>query len=294
MKGSAMKHPSLLPLNDGNDIPTIGFGTFDLGGNGQTTAAVTCALKAGYRSFDCARYYGNEREVGQALAQTDLLREDLFITTKVWNDRQLDGTVRQSIEESLYDLGLDVLDLLLVHWPVEGKFIDTWKVFEQAQSEHLVRSIGVSNFTAEHLDQLMAASNVPPAVNQVERSPYMQDDQTLDFCKKHGIVVEAWSPLGRGGCLDDPVITGIAADHEATAAQVVLAWHLQQGVVPLPRSKNPQRIAQNIQPLKKKLSKDEMRAISALNRNEPVVKGVDPLHFAPVLNHLSSHFETTT
>lgn len=186
-----------IEMNDGYRISRIAFGTYGLEGT-DATEAVERAIDAGYRHIDCARFYGNEKEVGAALAQTSVPRSELFVTSKVWNDRQLDGTVRESVEESLADLQLDYLDLLLIHWPVADRFVDTWKIFEQLRDEGLVRSIGVSNFQVDHLEKLRAAGGATPAVDQMERHPYLQDNETLAYCRDHGIVYEAWSPLGRG------------------------------------------------------------------------------------------------
>jgi diketogulonate reductase-like aldo/keto reductase len=278
-----------IEMNDGHRIPRIAFGTYGLEGT-DATEAVELAINAGYRHIDCARFYGNEKEVGVALAQTSVPRSELFVTSKVWNDRQLDGTVRESVEESLADLQLDCLDLLLIHWPVADRFVDTWKIFEQLRDEGLVRSVGVSNFQVEHLEKLRAAGGATPAVDQMERHPYLQDNETLAYCRDHGIVYEAWSPLGRGGCLQDETIAAIAKDHDASPAQVILAWHVQQGIIPLPRSKNPGRIRANAQMIAEPLTDAEMAAIDALDTGKPIVEGVDPQHFAESLNSLSSHF----
>lgn len=277
-------------LNDGNRIPRLAFGTFDLKDGDEAIAAVLCAIESGYRHIDCARFYGNERGVGAALAATYVPRDELFITSKVWNDRQIDGTIRESVEESLSDLRLDYLDLLLIHWPVEGRFVETWQMFAQLRDEGLVRSIGVSNFQVAQLQELLASSDVVPAVNQMERHPFLQDDETLSFCKENGIAYEAWSPLGRGGCLDDATIGAIAEAHNASPAQVIIAWHMQHDVIPLPRSKNPGRIRANAQLLSEPLTDAEMAAIDALDQGKPVIEGIDPLNFAPYLNGLSSHF----
>lgn len=279
-----------IELNDGKRIPRLAFGTFDLKDGEEATAAVSCAIEAGYRHIDCARFYGNEKGVGAALANADVPRDELFVTSKVWNDRQLDGTVRQSVEESLRDLQLDYLNLLLIHWPVAGKFVETWRVFQGLRDEGLVRSIGVSNFQVSHLLELMADGGTVPALNQMERHPYLQDEETFAFCRENGIAYEAWSPLGRGGCLDDPEIARIAKAHGATPAQVIVAWHVQHGVIPLPRSKNPERIQANAQGLTEPLTSAEMAAIDALDKGKPVIEGIDPQNFAPFLNELSSHF----
>ena len=276
-------------LNDGHRIPRLAFGTYGLEG-ADGTEAVGLALEAGYRHIDCARFYGNEKEVGAALAQTSIPRGELFVTSKVWNDRQIDGTVRESVEESLDDLQLDYLDLLLVHWPVAERFVGTWRIFEQLRDEGLVRSIGVSNFQVGHLEELLAAGGAVLAVDQMERHPYLQDNETLAFCRDHGIVYEAWSPLGRGGCLQDETIASIAKGHDASPAQVIIAWHVQHGVIPLPRSKNPERIRANAQLIADPLTDAEMAAIDALDKGKPIIEGVDPQHFAENLNSLSSHF----
>ena len=279
-----------IALANGVMIPKIGFGTFDLENGKQAEDAVKAAIEIGYRLIDCARFYGNEKSVGNALADVDVPREELFITSKVWNDRQLDGTVRESVEESLRDLQVDYLDLLLIHWPVEGHFLDTWKMFIEMRDEGLVRSIGVSNHTIPQLDLLIEQTGEVPSVNQIELHPYLQNAEMLAFCARNGIAVEAWSPLGRGGCLDDPVIASIAQQHDASPAQIILAWHMIKGVIPLPRSKNPGRMRENFESQSIRLSDAEVEEIDALNADAPVIAGIDPQGFAEHLNGLSSHF----
>lgn len=280
-----------IEMIDGNRIPRMGFGTYDIADEAAVVGAVTCAIEAGYRLIDCARFYGNEKAVGKALCASGIPRGELFVTSKVWNDRQIDGTVRESVEESLRDLRLDYLDLLLIHWPVEDKFVDTWKTFIELRNEGLVSSIGVSNHRTAQFTALIDETGVTPAVNQMERHPYLQDEDTLAFCNERGIVFEAWSPLGRGTCLDDPVIEGIAEAHGASAAQVILAWHMEHGVVPLPRSQTPERIRQNAEAVNLKLTGAEIAAIDALDKGAPVIEGIDPENFADFLNPLSSHFD---
>lgn len=275
-------------LNDGRKIPRIGFGTFELAQGDETVQAVLGALEAGYRLIDCARLYANERSVGKALAESGIPRSDLFVTSKVWNDRQLNGQVRQSCEETLTALGLDQLDLFLIHWPVEGCFQKTWEVLQQLQEEGLTKSIGVSNFRDHHLQTIIDMGGAVPAVDQMEFNPYLQDNKTLTFCKEHGIVYEAWSPLGRGGCLQDPVIKGIAEAHGADAGQVILAWESAKGIVTLPRSSKPARIASNLRALELELTAEEMQAIDALNCDKPVIEGVTPENFGPILNPIPS------
>lgn len=278
-------------MNDGYRIPRMGFGTYDITDESAVIDAVMCALDAGYRLIDCARFYGNERSVGKALAASSITNDELFVTSKVWNDRQLDGTVRESVEESLCDLSVDHLDLLLIHWPVEEKFIETWKTFIKLRDEGLVRSIGVSNHRRPQLSILIEETGVVPAVNQMEYHPYLQDKDTLTYCKEHGIVFEAWSPLGRGTCLNDPLITHMAEKYQASTAQVILAWHMSHGVVPLPRSKTPTRIQQNAKAARIELSQSDIEAIDALDKGKPVIEGINPENFAQFLNPLSSHFD---
>jgi len=275
-------------LVDGRKIPRMGFGTFDLGDSTET--AVARALETGYRLIDCARFYGNEPDVGRALAATDVPREELFITSKVWNDRQIDGTVRESLEESLRDLRQEYLDLFLIHWPVRDRFLDTWEVLEQAREEGLVRSIGVSNFLPEHLQQILDLGGNVPVVDQMEYNPYLQDRATRSFCAERGIRFEAWSPFGRGGCLADPAIVRVADAHAATPSQIILNWDFANDVIPLPRSTDPTHIAANLRRLEVSLTNDESQALDALNRNQCTNEGVDPLHFNEILNALSSHF----
>ena len=275
-----------LPLIDGRRIPRLGFGTYELGQ--RTTAAVADALACGYRLIDCARLYANEREVGAALAACDIPREELFVTSKVWNDRQLDGTVRESLEASLRDLGLDYLDLFLVHWPVRDCYRRTWEVLLEAKRDGLVRSVGVSNFLPELLAAIIDDTGEVPVVNQMEHHPYCRDAQTRAFCAEHGIVYEAWSPFGSGLCRDDESLRAIAEAHGATTAQVMLAWDLADNVVPIPRSSSREHIEANARTVDIELTPDELSAIDALERGQHVNEGVDPVHFNEVLNAIPS------
>ena len=277
-----------LSLNDGRSIPRIGFGTYALEQGDEAYRAVCEAIHAGYRLIDCARFYGNERSVGRAIADCGVPRDELFVTSKVWNDRQLNGQVRQSCEESLSALGVDRLDLLLIHWPVEGCYRKTWEVFQDLQAEGLVASIGVSNFRDHHLRDLAADGDAEPAVDQMQFNPFMQDRKTLGFCRERGIVYEAWSPLGRGTCLADPMIGRIARAHGVDAAQVVLAWEEAKGIVPLPKTSNVARMGGNLRSLDVLLSSDELAAIDRLDQGKPVDEGIDPEHFAAALNALAS------
>lgn len=277
-------------MNDGKRIPRIGFGTFMLEKGDATKRAVLDALEAGYRHIDCARLYANEASVGDALREAGIARNEVFVTSKVWNDRQIAGpsAVRQSVEETLAALKLDRLDLLLIHWPVRGKFRSTWEQFQAMREEGLVTSIGVSNFQREHLDELLSGGDAVPVVDQVEFHPYLRDTDALAACKERGIVVEAWSPLGRGACVNDEKILEIAAAHNADAGQVILAWEVANGILPLPRTSKVSRMKSNLASLGIELSAEELAAIDELNRMQYVIENVDPQHFNESLAGLES------
>lgn len=255
-------------LNNGVRMPQLGFGVYQVPDD-ETTAAVAAALDAGYRSIDTAAIYGNESGVGRAIAAAGIARDELFITTKVWNsDQGYDRTLR-AFDDSLAKLGLEQLDLSLIHWPTpeRGLYPDTWRALERLHADGRVRAIGVSNFEPEHLDRLLASSTVVPAVNQVELHPALQNRATVAANERHGIVTEAWSPLAQGAVLGEASVIAIAARHDATPAQVVLRWHLQQGRVVIPKSVTPSRIAENLDVFGFELTADELAAIDALERD---------------------------
>lgn len=255
-------------LNNGVEMPQVGFGVFQVP-NEETTVAVGSALKAGYRSIDTAAIYGNEEGVGAALAQSGIAREDLFITSKIWiADMGYEQTL-EAFDASLERLGLDYLDLYLIHWPAPEKnlYIETWKALERLYAEKKIRAIGVSNFQPEHLEQLVAEGTIVPAVNQVELHPALQNREVVAANAQHGIVTEAWSPLAQGAMLSDETIVGIAQAHEVSAAQVILRWHLQQGRVIIPKSVTESRIIANLNLFGFKLTSDELASIDALDRD---------------------------
>ncbi|MDF0512444.1 aldo/keto reductase [Agromyces sp. H3Y2-19a] len=255
-------------LNNGVQMPQLGFGVYQVP-DADTTAAVAAALEAGYRSIDTAAIYGNETGVGRALAESGLARDELFVTTKVWNsDQGFDQTLR-AFDESLRKLGLDRLDLYLVHWPTpeRDRYVDTWRALERLYAEGRVRAIGVSNFEPAHLERLIAETDVVPAVNQVELHPAMQNRATVAANTRHGVLTEAWSPLAQGAVLGEDAVTGIAARHDVTPAQVVLRWHLQQGRIVIPKSVTPSRIAANLDVFGFDLTAAELDAIDALERD---------------------------
>src|SRR3954451_15392586 len=234
-------------LNDGVPMPQLGFGVFQVGDD-EARAAVTTALECGYRSIDTAALYGNEHGVGVAVRGSGIPREELFVTTKLWNADQGAGRVEPAFERSLDKLGLDYVDLYLIHWPVPSRdlFVETWQAFERLHAHGRVRAIGVSNFTPPQLARLLQEADIVPAVNQIEMHPGFQQAQLRNFHREHRIATEAWSPLGQGASLTHPVITRLAQRHGKTPAQVVLRWHLQLGNVVIPKSVTPRRIQENL------------------------------------------------
>ncbi|MFI1717003.1 aldo/keto reductase [Streptomyces sp. NPDC053513] len=254
-------------LNNGVEIPQLGFGVFQVPDD-ETAAAVTAALEAGYRSIDTAAIYGNETGVGRALAASGLPREELFVTTKLWNaDQGYDSTLR-AFDDSLAKLGLDHVDLYLIHWPAPARdlYRDSWRALERLAGEGRIRAAGVSNFQPAHLRRLMDGTALTPAVNQVELHPGLQQAELRAFHAEHGIATEAWSPLAQGAVLGDPALAAVAARYGKSPAQVVIRWHLQLGNVVIPKSVTPARIRENLDVLDFALTDEEMRAVAALDR----------------------------
>jgi 2,5-diketo-D-gluconate reductase A len=267
-----------LHLHDDIEIPQLGFGVFQVPLE-ETQAAVELALEAGYRHIDTAAAYRNERGVGRALAASGLPREDYFVTTKLWNSQQGHDSTLMAFEASLDRLGLDHVDLYLIHWPVptEGRFVDTWRAFEQIHREEAARTIGVSNFRIEDLELLMRETEVRPTVNQVELHPRLQQTNLRAWHAEHDIATEAWSPLAQGELLDDETIVRVAEEHGKTPAQVILRWHLQLGNVVIPKSVTPERIRENIDIFDFELSGEDLAAIEGLDSRSRI--GPDPATF---------------
>jgi 2,5-diketo-D-gluconate reductase A len=269
-----------LMLNNGRKIPQFGFGVF-LVKPAETVAAVTSALEAGYRHIDTAQMYGNEAEVGEAIARSGLDRGDLYVTTKLNNDSHRPEDARRAFDGSLKALGLDYVDLFLIHWPLPtrygGDFVSTWATLEEFYRDGRARSIGLSNFQAHHLRRIEQEGEVTPAVDQIEVNPYLTQDELRAVCAEHQVAVEAWSPIGRGRALADPTIAEIAGRAGKTVAQVILRWHIERGDVVFPKSVRPERIRENIDIFDFELSGEDVEAISALNRNERT--GPDPETF---------------
>ncbi len=275
-------HPGTVPsleLNDGRRIPQLGFGVFQVPSE-QTAEVVAHALGAGYRLIDTAAAYGNEAGVGEAIARSGLDREQVFVTTKLWNDSQGHDRARRSFEKSLDRLGLDHVELYLIHWPApdRGLYVETWQALCELREDGRARSIGVSNFRVEDLERIIDATGTVPAVNQIELHPALQQAELREFHARHAIVTEAWSPLGKGQLLGDSVIAEIAADCDRTPAQAVLRWHLQLGNVAIPKSVTPRRIEENFQLFDWELDAEQMSAIGALDRGERT--GPDPAAFS--------------
>ena len=264
-------------LNNGRSIPQFGFGVFQIKPT-DTVEAVSTALKTGYRHIDTAEMYGNEKEVGEAIAKSGLNRADVFVTSKLSNDAHLPDDARVAFDLSLEELGFDYLDLFLIHWPLptryDGDFVSTWRTLEEFYRDGRARSIGVSNFQPHHIRRLHAEAEVPPAVNQIEVHPYLTQDDVRAFCAEHQIAVEGWSPLGQGRELDDPTIREIAERIGKTPAQVVLRWHIERGDIVFPKSVTPARIKENFAIFDFELSGEDVEAISALDKNER--SGPDP------------------
>ncbi|MET9857915.1 aldo/keto reductase [Streptomyces smyrnaeus] len=263
-------------LNNGVTMPQLGFGVWQVPAD-EAATAVTTALESGYRSIDTAAAYENEEGVGRAIAQAGLPRDELFITTKLWNAEQGYDTTLRAFDTSLDRLGLDFVDLYLIHWPMPDvdKYEDTWRAFEKIYADGRARAIGVSNFQPTHLNRLIQLGGTVPAVNQIELHPRLQQSVPRAFHADHGIATEAWSPLGQGGdLLDDPALGEIAAEHGKTVAQVVLRWHLQLGNVVIPKSVTPARVRENIDVFDFELSGEDMARIAELNTDTRL--GPDP------------------
>lgn len=265
-----------ITLNNGVSMPQLGFGVFQIPSD-ETAEIVGTALEAGYRSIDTASMYRNEDGVGRAIAESGIPRDELFVTTKLWNSDQGYDNALRAFEVSMKNLGLDYLDLYLIHWPVprQDRYVETWRAFERLQADGRVRAIGVSNFQPGHLRRLAENSTVTPAVNQIELHPYLVQNEARAYHADHGIATEAWAPLAKGGhLLGDPVIDALARRHGRTPAQIVLRWHLQRGTIIIPKSATPSRIRENADVFGFSLDESDMAEITGLNRGSRT--GPDP------------------
>ncbi|MGG3309873.1 aldo/keto reductase [Paenibacillus lautus] len=265
-------------LNDGVKMPWLGLGVWKTKEGEEVIQSVKSAIAAGYRSIDTAAIYGNEEGVGQAIRESGVSRDELFITTKVWNDDQGYEKTLQAFETSRKKLGLDIVDLYLVHWPGKDKYLDTWKALIHLQKEGLVRSIGVSNFQIRHLQHIIEETGVVPVVDQVELHPLLSQKELLGYARENNIILEAWSPLMQGN-LDQPVLAQIAEKYGKTTAQVILRWDIQNGVIVIPKSIKEHRIRENAGIFDFELSAEDMAAIDGLNQNKRFGSNPDEVLF---------------
>jgi 2,5-diketo-D-gluconate reductase A len=273
-----MTVPSI-ELHDGTSIPQLGFGVF-LVDPAETADTVTQALEVGYRHIDTAQMYGNEAGVGEAIRRSGLAREDLYVTTKLSNAFHRPDDASRSLEESLDRLGLDQVDLFLIHWPLptryDGDFVSTWQAMTSFVEDGRARSVGVSNFQPDHLDRIIDATGVVPVVNQVEVHPFLPNEDVRKTNARHGIATEAWSPIARGGVSDDPTIRGVADELGRTPAQVTLRWHVQRGDIVFPKSTKQERMRSNFEIFDFELTEEQMASLSSLDRGDEGRTGPHP------------------
>ncbi|HET9075764.1 MAG TPA: aldo/keto reductase [Acidimicrobiales bacterium] len=275
-------HVPNLKLNNGVEIPQLGFGVFQVRPE-DTVDAVTTALETGYRHIDTAEMYGNEKQVGQAIARSGIPRDEVFVTSKLNNDNLTYDQALRSFDQSLAELGFEHLDLFLIHWPLPTvrDFVEVWKALERVHSEERARSIGVSNFQRPHLERLLDQTATVPAVNQIELHPYLTQEPLKAFGESHGIATEAWSPIARGKLLEDPAVIELAGRVGRPPAQVLLRWHIQLGNIIFPKSVHPDRIRENFQLFDFALSDADLGLLSALNRDERIGPDPDVFDYVP-------------
>lgn len=256
-----------ISLSNSVSIEQLGFGTFKIVDQQEANNAIMTALNDGYRSFDTAQLYNNEKILGEAFANSGVARQDLFLTTKVSNLNQGYELTLKSVEQSLKDLQTDYLDLFLVHWPLKNYFFDTWKALEKIYETKMARAIGVCNFHQSHFELLKTKANIKPMINQIEIHPYLVQKELIEYLNKEQIAIEAWSPLARGRVVDEPLLMNIGKKYQKSASQVTLRWHVQKDLIVIPKSVNPKRIAENKQIFDFELTEDEMLQIDSLNEN---------------------------
>jgi 2,5-diketo-D-gluconate reductase A len=275
-------NPEMIKLNNGVEIPQLGFGVFQIAPD-DTVSAVTTALDAGYRHIDTAEMYGNEKEVGEAVARFGLDREEVFVTSKLNNTFQTYDEAIRAFDATMSALAMDRIDLFLIHWPLPTvrDFMEVWRALERVYSEGRARAIGVSNFQVAHLERLTAESDTVPAVNQIEAHPYLVQEDLRQFGRRHGIATEAWSPIARGKLLDDPAVGAVAQRVGRSPAQVVLRWHLQIGNIIFPKSVNAERIRENFDLFDFSLSDDDLASITGLDKGERIGPHPDVFDYVP-------------
>jgi len=272
-------------LNNDIEMPMLGYGVFRVEDGEECIESVKTALAAGYRSIDTAAIYGNEKSVGVAMKESGVPREEIFLTTKVWNDAQRSGDVEAAFSQSLKDLGTDYVDLYLIHWPVKGRYVDTWLALEEIYKSGRAKSIGISNFNEHHIEDIKKVWSVVPVMNQIELHPRLTQKPLVEFCFKHDIIPESWSPLGgttpdisSNIVLQEPLLASIGKKYGKSPAQVVLRWNIDLGIVTIPKSITPGRIKENIDIFDFELTKEELAAIDGLNEDRRV--GPDPENFS--------------
>jgi hypothetical protein len=281
-KAQNMNKVPTIRLSNGVEMPQLGVGTFLVTGK-DAPGKISYALRHGYRLIDTAQAYGNEKEVGEGIKASGVERDSIFVTSKISPDAMRGGAeaVRESIERSLADLGTGYIDLMLIHWPVAGKIRETWQIMEEFVDSGKIRSIGLSNFNPSHIDEVLSFARIRPVLNQIEIHPYMTQFNVSGYNFRNGIQTEAWGPLGQGVTdeLEDPAILEIAKRHNKSAAQVILRWHIQRGLITMPRCDNPEYVRENAAIFDFELSSAEMEIISGLNRNQRTNEKNDPDNF---------------
>lgn len=274
-----MNLESKATLHNGVKMPWVGLGVYKMKNDQEVVNAVKSALEIGYRSIDTAQFYDNEEGVGQAIKESGIPREEIFVTTKIWNTHQGYDLTLKTFEKSLEKLGMDYVDLYLVHWPVPGKYKETWKALEHLYEQKKVRAIGVSNFLIHHLEDLFQEAEIKPMVNQVEFHPQLFQKDLLNFCNEHQILLEAWSPLARGKYFVDPVLQELSQKYGKTPAQIMLRWDVQHGVVTIPKSTHAQRQKENADIFDFELTEEEMKALDGLNQDKRVGPHPDEFNY---------------
>jgi len=268
---------NLFTLNNGYEIPNLGLGTFRLTDKKEILSSVTYALEIGYRHIDTAAIYQNENEIGTAIKQSGIKRQDIFITSKLWNSEQGYEKTLKAFDETLNKLQTDYLDLYLIHWAVKDKYIETWKAFEELYSKGVIKSIGVSNFQIHHLDDLLNNSKIKPAVNQIELHPLLTQIELRNYCNDKNIYVESWSPIAKGKILNEETLLKIAKKHNKTAAQIIIRWHIENNLIVIPKSATLARIKENFEVYDFKLDNQDILEINMMNKNQRI--GHDPDNF---------------
>ena len=266
-------------LNNGIEMPILGLGIYKITDKKELYNAVKWAVDSGYRKFDTAQFYDNERELGEAIRKTGIDREKVFITTKIWNTNQGYKSTRESFEESLKKLNMDYVDLLLIHWPGQKKerYLDTWRALENIYQIKKARAIGVSNFEIKHLNDIFANCVIAPVINQIERHPNLNRKELIEFCKSHNMNIEAWSPLARGKLIDNKTLESIAEKYNKTVAQIILRWNIENKIVVIPKSITKERIEENIDIFDFSLEEEDIKKIDSMNNNKRT--GLDPMEF---------------